>query len=161
MYFEWVRMLQGSSVTDSHENDGGPEFAEVFVIYWLGATVVTLNIKLLGGSMYVYSIYGVSFCHAVLCISTAYAIVLSVCSSCCTLSKWINVSSEFFHHRVATPFCFFRTKLYGNIQTGTPLMGASNECSLGRQKSWFSTNIWLSDWWLVKCNQQFWQSSVQ
>ena len=29
--------------------DGGPEFAEVFVIVWVGALVVTLNTKLLGG----------------------------------------------------------------------------------------------------------------
>jgi hypothetical protein len=29
----------------------GPQFAEVFVIYWVGAMVVTLNIKLLGGNM--------------------------------------------------------------------------------------------------------------
>jgi len=43
-------MLQGSS-DKGGDNDGNPEFAEVFVIYWLGATVVTLNIKLLGGSM--------------------------------------------------------------------------------------------------------------
>lgn len=46
-------MLQGSTDVNS-VNDGGPQFAEVFVIYWLGASVVTLNIKLLGGSMYVY-----------------------------------------------------------------------------------------------------------
>lgn len=43
-------MLQGSADVNSG-NDGGPEFAQVFVIYWLGASVVTLNIKLLGGSM--------------------------------------------------------------------------------------------------------------
>ena len=49
-------MLQGSNSSDVNEmqsNDGGPQFAEVFVIYWLGAAVVTLNIKLLGGSMLV------------------------------------------------------------------------------------------------------------
>jgi len=39
-------ILQGD---DIHE--GGPEFAEVFVIVWLGAMVVTLNTKLLGGSI--------------------------------------------------------------------------------------------------------------
>jgi len=45
-------MLQGWSDTGGKDNDGGPQFAEVFVVYWLGATVVTLNIKLLGGSVY-------------------------------------------------------------------------------------------------------------
>ncbi|KAL1122301.1 hypothetical protein AAG570_003706 [Ranatra chinensis] len=40
-------VLQGSEKADL--NDGGPEFAEVFVIVWIGAMVVTLNSKLLGG----------------------------------------------------------------------------------------------------------------
>lgn len=54
---QWVcvcfSMLQGSTdeLNMMGENDGGPQFAEVFVIYWLGAIVVTLNIKLLGGNM--------------------------------------------------------------------------------------------------------------
>lgn len=43
-------VLQGSSDT---EYDGGPEFAQVFVIVWIGAMIVTLNSKLLGGNMYV------------------------------------------------------------------------------------------------------------
>ena len=43
------RMLQGGSA-DSKE-DGGPQFAEVFVIIWFGAVVITLNSKLLGGTM--------------------------------------------------------------------------------------------------------------
>jgi len=54
-------MLQGSPGTGINSNDGGPEFAEVFVVYWLGAAVVTFNIKLLGGSMYVYSVHSVCF----------------------------------------------------------------------------------------------------
>lgn len=43
-------ILQGSS-DGANSNDGGPEFAEVFVIVWIGAMVVTLNSKLLGGNM--------------------------------------------------------------------------------------------------------------
>ncbi|CAB3365047.1 Hypothetical predicted protein [Cloeon dipterum] len=43
-------ILQGSS-DDINHNDGGPEFAEVFVIVWIGAMVVTLNSKLLGGNI--------------------------------------------------------------------------------------------------------------
>lgn len=35
----------------SSGNDGGPEFAQVFVIVWIGAMIVTLNSKLLGGNM--------------------------------------------------------------------------------------------------------------
>jgi hypothetical protein len=44
------RILQGSS-TAGNSNDGGPEFAEVFVIVWIGSMVVTLNSKLLGGNI--------------------------------------------------------------------------------------------------------------
>lgn len=43
-------ILQGSN--DRHSmHDGGPEFAQVFVIVWIGAAIVTLNSKLLGGNM--------------------------------------------------------------------------------------------------------------
>jgi hypothetical protein len=45
------RILQGSADTADSSNDGGPEFAEVFVIVWIGSMVVTLNSKLLGGNM--------------------------------------------------------------------------------------------------------------
>lgn len=47
------RMLQGSTedLDKMGKGDGGPQFAEVFVIYWVGAAVVTLNTKLLGGNM--------------------------------------------------------------------------------------------------------------
>lgn len=50
-------MLQGEDTTylvatDGRElHDGGPQFAEVFILVWAGAAVVTLNTKLLGGTM--------------------------------------------------------------------------------------------------------------
>ncbi len=45
-------VLQGHDTNVDHKDgDGGPEFAEVFVIVWLGALVVTLNTKLLGGNI--------------------------------------------------------------------------------------------------------------
>lgn len=42
-------MLQGGSA-DS-KDDGGPQFAEVFVIIWFGSVIITLNSKLLGGTI--------------------------------------------------------------------------------------------------------------
>ena len=42
-------MLQRGSV--DNEKDGGPQFAEVFVIVWFGAVTITLNSKLLGGNI--------------------------------------------------------------------------------------------------------------
>ncbi len=44
-------LLQGSTVKGADHHDGGPEFAEVFVIVWVGAMAVTINTKLLGGTM--------------------------------------------------------------------------------------------------------------
>uniref|UniRef100_A0A6V7KJP2 Protein YIPF n=1 Tax=Bracon brevicornis TaxID=1563983 RepID=A0A6V7KJP2_9HYME len=43
-------ILQGSEATDD-VNSGGPQFAEVFVLVWVGSMVVTLNSKLLGGNI--------------------------------------------------------------------------------------------------------------
>ncbi|KAM3836177.1 protein YIPF6-like [Diretmus argenteus] len=43
-------MLQGGGTADS-KDDGGPQFAEVFVIIWFGSIVITLNTKLLGGTI--------------------------------------------------------------------------------------------------------------
>ena len=45
------RLLQGGS-SDS-KGDEGPQFAEVFVIIWFGSVIITLNSKLLGGTMWV------------------------------------------------------------------------------------------------------------
>uniref|UniRef100_A0A8C1PSA1 Protein YIPF n=1 Tax=Cyprinus carpio TaxID=7962 RepID=A0A8C1PSA1_CYPCA len=42
-------MMQGGSA-DSGE-DGRPQFAEVFVIIWFGSVIITLNSKLLGGTI--------------------------------------------------------------------------------------------------------------
>lgn len=65
-------ILQGSSdVADS--NDGGPEFAEVFVIVWIGSMVVTLNSKLLGGNISFFQ----SVCILGYCLlPTAIALIL-------------------------------------------------------------------------------------
>ncbi|KAM9842843.1 protein YIPF6 [Aulostomus maculatus] len=42
-------LLQGGAA-DSNQQ-GGPQFAEVFVIIWFGSIVITLNSKLLGGTI--------------------------------------------------------------------------------------------------------------
>ncbi|KAL0266402.1 UNVERIFIED_CONTAM: hypothetical protein PYX00_008951 [Menopon gallinae] len=64
--------LQGTS--DQSPNDGGPEFAEVFAIVWVGAMVVTLNSKLLGGNMSFFQ----SVCVLGYCL-LAPAIALGLC----------------------------------------------------------------------------------
>ena len=67
-------ILQGSSTDDINVNDGGPEFAEVFVIVWIGAMVVTLNSKLLGGQISFFQ----SVCVLGYCL-TPLAIALLAC----------------------------------------------------------------------------------
>ncbi|XP_060768549.1 protein YIPF6 [Neoarius graeffei] len=42
-------MLQGGSA--DKKDDGGPQFAEVFVIVWFGSIIITVNSKLLGGTI--------------------------------------------------------------------------------------------------------------
>jgi len=37
--------------TSDEADSGGPEFAQVFVIVWAGAAIVTINSQLLGGHM--------------------------------------------------------------------------------------------------------------
>ncbi|CAG9762508.1 unnamed protein product [Ceutorhynchus assimilis] len=49
MLCTFMAMILQGSADDIH--DGGPEFAEVFVIVWIGSMVVTLNSKLLGGNI--------------------------------------------------------------------------------------------------------------
>jgi len=41
---------------------------------------------------------------------------------------------KIFHLRIATSFWFFRTKHYGSILTGTPLMGALNAGGVGKNR---------------------------
>lgn len=64
-------ILQGSA-DDMY--DGGPEFAQVFVIVWIGALIVTLNSKLLGGNISFFQ----SVCVLGYCL-TPCAIALIVC----------------------------------------------------------------------------------
>ncbi|KAI9521965.1 Yip1 member 6 [Dissostichus eleginoides] len=42
-------LLQGGAA--DKEDQGGPQFAEVFVIVWFGSIIITLNSKLLGGTI--------------------------------------------------------------------------------------------------------------
>lgn len=60
-------LLQGHG--DS-EHDGGPQFAQVFVIIWLGSGVVTLNSKLLDGKLsFFQSICVLGYCILPLTVS--------------------------------------------------------------------------------------------
>ena len=89
------------------------------------------------------------FCRAMICISAANTVTRcpSVCRSVCLsrswiLSKQINMSSNFFHRRVATHSSFFAPNLLVILRR-RPRHGGV-ESRRGRQKSRFSANIWLS-----------------
>ena len=63
----------------------------------------------------------------------------------------------------------YRTCINITIFSGRPKLRSSNQSAVrstvksrwGRQKSRFSTNIWLSDRWLLQCEQQLRRSIVQ
>ena len=81
---------------------------------------------------------------------------LSVCLSRSWItSKRINISSKSFHHLVATPFQFFRTKRGADIPTATPLMKALNArvCEKSRFSTIIFTNIqlYISVTVIVRC----------
>jgi len=64
-------VLQGHDTEDTNiKGDGGPEFAEVFVIVWVGAMIVTLNTKLLGGNIsFFQSVCVLGYCLLPLVVS--------------------------------------------------------------------------------------------
>ncbi|XP_014786334.1 protein YIPF6 [Octopus bimaculoides] len=67
-------MLQSSPQHLDQQLSGGPEFSEVFVIFWVGSVVVTLNSKLLGGNISFFQ----SVCVLGYCV-TPLAIALTIC----------------------------------------------------------------------------------
>ena len=71
--------------------------------------------------------------------------------------KTSNRILRLFHRRVAAPFWFLHTKPYAWRYSDED---GGVECRWGMQKSRFSTNIWISDRWLVDC-EQLRRSTVQ
>ena len=86
------------------------------------------------------------FYHAVLCIART-VLQQDVCPSvhpsvtCHYCVKTANHIIILFYCLVAISFQFFRTKPYGNILMGTPLMRTSN--AVGVKYFRFLTNTWL------------------
>ena len=84
-----------------------------------------------------------------LCISAAYAVMrcLCVCPCVCLSRSWImskriNISSKFFHRRVAASILVFPYETGWRYSDGNTPNG-SVECRWGWQKTRFWTNIWL------------------
>jgi len=62
-------VLQGHE-THNGDHDGGPQFAEVFVIVWVGSLIVTLNTKMLGGNIsFFQSVCVLGYCLLPLALS--------------------------------------------------------------------------------------------
>ncbi|XP_014250345.1 protein YIPF6 [Cimex lectularius] len=88
--------LQGSESIDSH--DGGPEFAEVFVIVWIGSVAVTLNSKLLGGRIsFFQSVCVLGYCL----LPTSLALIV------CRLILFFTQSNLLFFLRLVVTTCGF------------------------------------------------------
>ncbi|XP_011707170.1 PREDICTED: protein YIPF6-like, partial [Wasmannia auropunctata] len=85
-------------------NDGGPEFAEVFVIVWIGSMVVTLNSKLLGGNIsFFQSVCVLGYCL----LPTAIALIL------CRIILLMQQSNLLFTLRFVISMIGFLWATYG------------------------------------------------
>ncbi|XP_067944138.1 protein YIPF6-like [Watersipora subatra] len=75
-------MLQGTSLEkDAGTSKGGPEFATFFVIFWVGALVITLNAVLLGGSLSTFQCMCVlGYCVLPLAVSLTFCKVILLVS---------------------------------------------------------------------------------
>jgi len=94
------------------------------------------------------------FCHSTvfshhpalfLAVDIIFRVIMSVRPSRLWVApKRIKISSKFFHHLVAKPFWFFRTKQGGDVPTETPLMGASNARGVYKNDDFqpISRSIW-------------------
>ncbi|XP_078496269.1 protein YIPF6 [Lissotriton helveticus] len=89
-------MLQGGSANSKEE--GGPQFAEVFVIIWFGAIVITLNSKLLGGT--------ISFFQS-LCVLGYCILPLTVAMLVCRLVLLGGLTMATFIVRLVIVICMF------------------------------------------------------
>lgn len=70
-------LLQGGAA-DS-DDQGGPQFAEVFVIIWFGSIIITLNSKLLGGTIsFFQSLCVLGYCIMPLTVAMAVCRIVLV-----------------------------------------------------------------------------------
>ncbi|KAK3913453.1 Protein YIPF6 [Frankliniella fusca] len=98
-------VLQGSADKANSNNDGGPEFAEVFVIVWIGSMVVTMNSKLLGGNIsFFQSVCVLGYCL----LPTTLALIL------CRLILLYPQSQALFFIRFLVTVCGFGWATYAS-----------------------------------------------
>ncbi|XP_028293975.1 protein YIPF6 [Gouania willdenowi] len=89
-------LLQGGEA-DS-EDRGGPQFAEVFVIIWFGSIIITLNSKLLGGTIsFFQSLCVLGYCILPLTVAMAVCrlVLLGGSSTVSFAVRLVVVSASF------------------------------------------------------------------
>ena len=82
--FYYFRVLQLSH--GQKEDAGAPQFAQVFTIFWLGVITVSINTKLLGGTLYVFPS---SFAFLSHLLSLHIFLFRSFCQTVCVLGYCI------------------------------------------------------------------------
>ncbi|KAJ8950995.1 hypothetical protein NQ318_006379 [Aromia moschata] len=96
--------LQGSSSTDKSKT-GDPQFAEVFVIVWVGSMIVTLNSKLLGGNIsFLQSVCVLGYCL----LPTTVALII------CRIILFVEQSYILFFIRFAVSMVGFAWATYAS-----------------------------------------------
>ncbi|CAG5866911.1 protein YIPF6 [Menidia menidia] len=89
-------LLQGGAA-DS-DDQGGPQFAEVFVIVWFGSIIITLNSKLLGGTLsFFQSLCVLGYCILPLTVAMAVCriVLLSGTGKVSAAIRLVVVTSSF------------------------------------------------------------------
>ncbi len=82
--------LMAAILQDDDDKASNPEFAEVFVIVWVGALVVTLNTKLLGGKIsFFQSVCVLGYCLLPLTVALILARILFMVSSATSTAVFV------------------------------------------------------------------------
>ncbi|XP_011315557.1 protein YIPF6 [Fopius arisanus] len=98
-------ILQGSDYRDD-VNDGGPQFAEVFVLVWIGSMIVTLNSKLLGGN--------ISFFQSV-CVLGYCLLPIAIALIVCRIILMMEQNSYLFFLRFVVTIIGFAWATYASM----------------------------------------------
>ncbi|KRY08998.1 Protein YIPF6, partial [Trichinella patagoniensis] len=133
-----------------HSNDGSgkePRFTEAFAITWFGACIVTINIKLLGGTISVFqSLCILGYCLLPLSIAVFFCRILSLQESYSTtfivfLRLFVVIVSLIWSCYASITF------LYGTYPESRKAL--ASRISVGTNKAWFSVCCILL--WLIGC----------
>ncbi|KRZ41665.1 Protein YIPF6 [Trichinella pseudospiralis] len=144
-----------------HSNDGTgkePRFTEAFAITWFGACIVTINIKLLGGTISVFqSLCVLGYCLLPLCIAVFFCRILSLQESYSTafilfLRLFVVIVSVIWSCYVMLIFAFPLFSICCRFFVEAEIkhhFSMQSRIYVGTNKAWFFVCCIL--FWLIGC----------